>query len=121
MKMGDRIKSLRVLNGMTQEELGRRVGVKKAAVQKWESGLTENLKRSTIKVLSDIFDVSPSYLMCMTDDMNNNSKNAEKQIDDAEDIITMAAHKVGHVGPLTEEEKNKIELAIKIALAKYDK
>lgn len=66
MNTGDRIKELRVLNNLTQEELGSKVGVKKAAVQKWESGMTKNLKRSTIKKLSEIFNVSPSYVMAMT-------------------------------------------------------
>lgn len=35
------------------------VGVQKAAVQKWENGSTKNLKRATIKKLSEIFGVSP--------------------------------------------------------------
>lgn len=62
MNMGDRIKELRIKNNLTQEELGEKIGVKRAAVNKWESGETKNLKRSTIKKLSDLFDVPPSYL-----------------------------------------------------------
>lgn len=65
MEMGDIIKQLRLKKGLTQEELGKVVGVKKAAVQKWESGMTKNLRRSVIKKLSDYFGVSPSYLMGM--------------------------------------------------------
>lgn len=67
MEMGERIKELRLSKGMTMEELGKLVGVQKAAVQKWENGSTKNLKRSTIEKLSQIFDVSPSFLMGMTD------------------------------------------------------
>lgn len=63
MTMGQRIKSLRLAKGMTQEELGAFFGVRKAAVQKWESGHTENLKRSIIKKMSDLFGVSPVDLM----------------------------------------------------------
>ena len=33
---GERIKELRVLEGMSQEELGRRVGVQRAAINKYE-------------------------------------------------------------------------------------
>lgn len=66
MNAGDRIKELRILNNLTQEELGEKVGVKKAAVQKWESGMTKNLKRSTIQKLSEIFNVSPTYVMGMS-------------------------------------------------------
>lgn len=68
MNMGDRIKELRLRNEMTQEELGEKVGVKRAAVNKWESGMTVNLKRTTIKALSEIFDVAPSYLMGIKED-----------------------------------------------------
>lgn len=59
-EVGKYIKTLRLSRGMTQEELGDIVGVKKAAVQKWESGLVQNLKRDTIKKLADFFGVSPS-------------------------------------------------------------
>ena len=52
MKMGDRIKQLRLAKGITQEELGKIVGVKKAAVQKWESGMTKNLRRNTILMIT---------------------------------------------------------------------
>lgn len=60
MDVGKYIKSLRTESGMTQEQLGELVGVKKAAVQKWESGMTQNLKRTTIQKLADIFNVSPA-------------------------------------------------------------
>ena len=46
--------------GLTQEELGQIIGVKKAAVQKWESGITQNLKRTTIQALADYFNVNPA-------------------------------------------------------------
>ncbi|WP_068786650.1 helix-turn-helix domain-containing protein [Paenibacillus phocaensis] len=38
-----------------------------------------------------------------------------------EEIFTLAAHQVGHEGPLTEEQLAQIKLAMKIALAKNDK
>lgn len=65
-EVGKYIKSLRLSKGMTQEELGDVVGVKKAAVQKWESGLVQNLKRDTIKKLADFFEVSPSSFIIET-------------------------------------------------------
>lgn len=66
MKTGDIIKTLRIQRGLTQEELGNKLGVKKAAVNKWESGLTKNLKRSVIQALSELFEVSPTYIMGMS-------------------------------------------------------
>lgn len=58
--VGEYIKRLRTEKGLTQEELGNLIGVKRAAVNKWESGLVQNLKRTTIQKLADIFNVNPS-------------------------------------------------------------
>lgn len=60
MKIGEYIKSLRTNRGISQEELGKVIGVQRAAVQKWESGAVENLKRSTIVKLADYFEVPAS-------------------------------------------------------------
>lgn len=60
MKPGQYIKKLRTDRGLTQEELGKIAGVKRAAVQKWESGTVNNFKKSTIQKLSDYFNVAPS-------------------------------------------------------------
>lgn len=60
MNIGEYIKKLRTENGYSQEELGSLLGVQRAAVQKWECGTVKNLKRETIKKLSEIFGVDPS-------------------------------------------------------------
>lgn len=60
MDTGKYIRDLRCQKGISQEELGRIAGVQRAAVQKWESGRTQNLKRATIQKLADYFGVSPA-------------------------------------------------------------
>ena len=60
MNVGEYIKKLRIESGYSQEQLGNLLGVQRAAVQKWECGRVQNLKRETIKKLAEIFDVSPS-------------------------------------------------------------
>ena len=60
---GERIKLLRTARGMSQEELGRMIGVKKAAVHKYENGIVVNLKRSTIDKLSGALGTTPTYLL----------------------------------------------------------
>ena len=72
-KVGNYIKSLRKDKGLTQEELGNMIGVKKAAVQKWESGMVQNLKRNTIKQLSEIFEVSPASFIDDDDPIESNA------------------------------------------------
>lgn len=68
MNMGERIKQLRKEKGLTQEELGKYIGVKKAAIMKYEKGYVKNMKRSSIETLSNLFGVTPSYLMCLDND-----------------------------------------------------
>lgn len=70
MNMGERIKQLRIANGLTQEELGKYIGVQKAAIRKYEKGEVQNIKRSSIEILSNLFKVSPSYLMCINEENN---------------------------------------------------
>ena len=63
MTVGEKIKTLRKSIGLTQTELGRRVGVQKNAVSKWECGRVEDIPTSTIKQLASLFDVPASYLI----------------------------------------------------------
>lgn len=72
MTIGERIKQLRINKGMTQEELGSKIGVRKQAIYKYEQGLVVNLKRDVIGKLSKALEVSPSYLMGFADDEEAN-------------------------------------------------
>ena len=42
---GERIKKLRKEKGLTQEQLGNLLGVKKSAIAKYENNRVENLKK----------------------------------------------------------------------------
>lgn len=68
MTMGERIKALRIQHGLTQEELGQKVGVQKSAIYKYETGLVVNLKRSMIEKLALALGVKPTYLMGLSDE-----------------------------------------------------
>lgn len=65
MDMGERLKELRLKKGATQEEVGKVINVTKPTIMKYEKGLVENLKRSSIEKLAKYFEVAPSYLMCL--------------------------------------------------------
>lgn len=67
MDIGIYIKQLRQSRGLSQEELGKIVGVQRAAVQKWEAGKVQNLKRDTIKALADYFGVNPANFINVDD------------------------------------------------------
>lgn len=61
--IGKKIKQLRKQLDMTQEELGQKVGVTKATINKYETGIVVNLRRPTIEKLAKALEVSPAYLM----------------------------------------------------------
>lgn len=83
MTIGRKIKQLRKERGLTQAELGDLLGVKKAAVQKYESGQVQNLKQVTIKKLCEVFDRSPSYFI-YDSDFENQLRNEVKLIENIE-------------------------------------
>ena len=68
---GTKIRELRLLAGMSQEELGKRVGVQRAAINKYEKGIVENIPLQTIEKMAQIFDVSPTYIVGWNDDNTN--------------------------------------------------
>ena len=63
MTIGEKIKRLRKERNMTQEELGEAIGVQKAAVNKYETGIVVNLKREIIAKIARVFEVNPVWLM----------------------------------------------------------
>lgn len=71
ISVGARIKELRTLAGMSQEELGRRVGVQRAAINKYEVGSVTNIPIATIEKMAQVFDVSPTYIVGWNDRSSN--------------------------------------------------
>lgn len=74
MKMGEYIKKLRTGENKygkswTQEELGQSLipPVNRGAVNRWEKGFVESMRRSYIEQLANMFGVKPSELMCFED------------------------------------------------------
>ena len=63
MDLGDKIREARLAKGMTQEELGDLLGLQKSAIAKYENGRVVNIKRSTLKKISDILGLRPSELI----------------------------------------------------------
>lgn len=66
MDFSERIKELRMENGMTQEEVGKIIGVKRYSVYSYEKGLNYPEVRGLI-ILADYFKVSIDYLVGRTD------------------------------------------------------
>ena len=76
--LGKRINELRRASGMTQEELGKKLGVIKQTVSSWEKGISE-VRNDTLITLSRLFGVTTDYLLGLEgrDSMETNEKSNE--------------------------------------------
>lgn len=61
MKIGERLKELRITNGYTQKEIAEELGLEFAAISKYENNLREPNMNSLIQ-LSKIFNVSADHI-----------------------------------------------------------
>ena len=68
MDFKDRLRDLRLSRRLTLQQVADSVGLQKAAIYKYEHGLTVNPKRSLIEKLATLFQVSPSYLLGINDE-----------------------------------------------------
>jgi repressor LexA len=59
----DKIRELRLSQGLTLEQVGNVVGVGKSTVRKWETGLIANMRRDKIAKLAEALNTTPAYLM----------------------------------------------------------
>ena len=73
MEFKDRLHALRIENHLTLQELGEKVGLGKEAIYKYEKGLVVNPKRDLVAKLAKIFNVSPCYMLCLSDDRYSES------------------------------------------------
>lgn len=62
-EIGNRIKQKRLSRGWTQTELGERLGVGAAAVNKWELGVVKNIKRELLQQLVLQLGIHPATLI----------------------------------------------------------
>ena len=61
--IGDTIKILREERGISQTDVANKIGVSKQTLFKYENGVVQNIPTKYIEKLSNLFDVSPGYIM----------------------------------------------------------
>ncbi|MBQ5659189.1 MAG: helix-turn-helix transcriptional regulator [Peptococcaceae bacterium] len=130
--IGQNIKNLRLSHDLTQEQLGKILGVNKSAVQKYEAGDVKNLKRETIKRLCNHFRAYPyefifesgEYWMdqeCLAFMKAQNIDNIEFNAAEAQELIEFFTRKfsltdegfqkvIAYMDDLTQIEKYKRRL-----------
>ena len=65
--IGDRINKRRTEKSMTLEELGKRAGVSKVTMHKYEANIITNIPSDRIEAMAKALEVSPAYLMGWSD------------------------------------------------------
>lgn len=63
MTFKDRLKQKRTSKGMTLEDLGKKIGVSRQTIQRYESGVITNIPSDKIELLAKYLNTTPSYLM----------------------------------------------------------
>ena len=69
--IGDRIKEKRLLNNVTQEELGKKAGVSKVTIHKYETNVITNIPSDRIKSIARALETTPAYLMGWENKVDN--------------------------------------------------
>ena len=111
-KFSLRIKQLRLDNNMSQEELGKLVGISKVSVWQWENGINYPNNETLLK-LADYFQVSTDYLLGKSDIRNINNENEDYRI---------AFDDIGKdYAELEDSEKDMIKTIIKAFKDKHQK
>lgn len=67
-RTGKAIRHYRELRGLTLEDVGKKLGVQKTAVYKWEQGIVSNIPMPRLIKLAEVLDVEPSALMGFEDE-----------------------------------------------------
>lgn len=112
--LGERIKELRTEKKLSQEELGKILGIGKAAIWKYENECVHNIKRESIKTLSSYFGVSPNYLLGYSDERN-------EQLLKLSDLDEAEKRRAAQFLSLTKEEKEKILDYMEYVLSQREK
>lgn len=81
LDIGGKIRAARLAKGMTQKELGDILGVQKSAIAKYENGRIVNIKRSTLKKISDVLGIRPSELIFEGEVQSNPTEAAERHFE----------------------------------------
>lgn len=103
MNLSEFIKQKRIENDLTLEQLGKKVGVSKMTVLRWESGEIKNIKSDKIEKLANALGV-PVIALFEGFDTNGNAKDNVQEVSPKEfsDTVRQLLNKTTD---LTEQQK----------------
>lgn len=92
MNIGEKIRNARLEKGLTQEALGELLGVQKSAIAKYESGRVVNIKRSTLKKISEVLGIRPAELITDIEEMPVSMAEFHTEMLKDEDLLEVYAY-----------------------------
>lgn len=98
LDFGNRLKDLRLMYGLTQEEVADKICVTKQAVSKWENGLSLP-DVAALGSLAELYNTTIDFLLTGEEKVR-----IEKKIEIVEKVETVEVEK-----PLSEEEKERLQ------------
>ena len=75
--LAQRLRVARAYTGWSQRELAKKAGIHNVQLSKLERGITKEIQGSTLRKLCEALDVTPQYLLGMTDDLDSESEPTE--------------------------------------------
>ena len=80
MNIGQRIKSMRLKNNLTQDELSLRINTTKQTIHKYENGIITNIPSSKVEAIANALDTTPDYLMGWTEEKLHKSSGHDNDV-----------------------------------------
>jgi len=68
--IGERLKILRKKHNMTLEEVANYLNIGRPTVYKYETGAVASIPSDKIEMLARLYNVSPAYIMCWSEEEN---------------------------------------------------
>ena len=112
-KMGERLKELRLGKGLTQEEVGKIIGVQKAAIQKYEKGDIKNMKTDAARKLAKFYNVTPAYIMGI-DEVETKGSKEDKQLSEYLELLETRPELKMLFNLTKDATREEVEKAVKI-------
>lgn len=104
MTIGEKIKQARIEKGMTQEELGKKLGYKsRTSINKIETG-ERDIPRSQLKRIANILGVSPISLLGLEDETVSEAEKTPSVPERTKDELRTILNE------LTEEESKELRM-----------
>lgn len=115
--IGNKIRDLRKEKKLSQNELGKSIGVSQTTVTAWETGRAEPAS-TYIKKLADFFNVSADYLLGRPEKKISSEEQETKDLkkfleDNLDNGMTFGDGKV------TQEDREKLEIALTQIFYRY--